>query len=70
MKKTLLTAEQSPILPEAIEESKKTMRDLYASLPSLPYSVDRPRYRPLAGAVDHLRSHLLNRKLVLCDNKS
>ena len=31
------------------------MRELYPNLPFLPDSVDRPRYIPLAGTVDHLR---------------
>jgi hypothetical protein len=37
---------------------KRTMRELYPNLPSLPYSEDGPRYSPLPGTVDHLRSRV------------
>jgi hypothetical protein len=37
---------------------KKTMGELYPSLPFLPDTPDRPRYRPLVATVDHLRKRL------------
>lgn len=39
-------------------KKKKTMAELYPNLPFLPDLPDRPRYRPLADTVDHLRGRL------------
>lgn len=42
--------------PESeVAEKQKTMAELYPNLPFLPDTPDRPRYRPLADTVDHLR---------------
>lgn len=43
--------------PEPEIAEKKNMAELYPDLPFLPDTPDRPRYRPLASAVDHLRYH-------------
>lgn len=52
----ILTADQVMALNQNTDaRPKRTMRELYPNLPSLPYSEDRPRYSPLAGTVDHLR---------------
>ncbi|WP_283440408.1 hypothetical protein [Noviherbaspirillum suwonense] len=40
-----------------IAEKQKTMAELYPNLSFLPDTPDRPRYRPLASAIDHLRYH-------------
>ena len=49
-----MPSKDTNVEPE-ITENKKTMAELYPNLPFLPDSPDRPRYRPLAGTVDHLR---------------
>lgn len=49
-----MSSENSTPGPE-IAEKQKTMAELYPNLPFLPNTPDRPRYRPLADTVDHLR---------------
>lgn len=39
-----------------IPDQNKTMAELYPNLPFLPDWPDRPRYRPLADTVDHLKN--------------
>ena len=50
----IMPSENSKPEPE-MPEKKKTMAELYPDLPSVPDTPDRPRYRPLADTVDHLR---------------
>lgn len=54
----LSSAQVVALAQNADVKLKRTMAELYPNLPSLPDSEDRPRYRPLADTVDHLRSRL------------
>ena len=64
MTKDSASGEVLPVFSEAIKKSKKTMREWYPDAPFLPDSVDRPRYKPPIGTVDHLRSRLIKGKII------